>query len=107
MCGNSRWRRPKLVNIYLLQVGDSNIYKIGYTSNSVKERLRTVRYYIKDIKLISYVFCKFELEKILHTKFKDKNNKNNFGYTEYFELNNEDVDYVINIFNEIRNGKTD
>jgi Meiotically Up-regulated Gene 113 (MUG113) protein len=104
-CGNSRWRRPKNVTIYLMRVGESDIYKIGYTSNTPEERIRVIRYYFPEIKLIDYVLYDFSIEKQLHNKF--SNNRVNNGYKEFFLLTHQDISYVTELFNTLRNGKTE
>lgn len=101
-CGNSKWRRPKLVTIYLMRLGDSDIYKIGYTSNTPEERIRVIRHYFPEIKLIDYALCEFRIEKELHERFNDKRVDN--GYREFFLLTQQEVSYVINLFNSLRNG---
>lgn len=107
MCGNSRWRRPKKINLYLMQVGNTNVFKIGYTSNHPNERIRNIRYYVPEIKLIDFVYCEFEYEKQLHCFFNHK--KHPFvgvGNTEYFKLNKKDIKYIFQLFNKLKNAET-
>lgn len=106
MCGNSRWRRPLLVNIYLMQVGDSDIFKIGYTSNTPNDRIRVIRYYVPNIKLIDYVFCEFIVEKELHTLFNHKR-VDFYGFTEYFKLNKRDLSKIKSIFKKVNKWQED
>lgn len=101
-CGNTRWRRPKVVTIYLMQVGETDVYKIGYTSNTPEDRIRVIRHYVPEIKLIDHVLCDFSVEKQLHDKFRD--NRVDNGYREYFLLTQQDISYVIELFNTLRNG---
>jgi hypothetical protein len=101
------WRRPKLVNIYLMWVGNSSIYKIGYTSNHPNERIRVIRFHVLEIKLIDYVLTEYEYEKKLHIKFADQQVKNKEGYREYFILSKYDIEFIINLFNTLKNGPTE
>lgn len=97
------WRTAdQIVNIYLMRVGDTDIYKIGYSSNPVKERLKTIRYYVPEIKLIDFVACEFKNENFLHGLFKHKNIEYK-GFTEYFKFDHEDVGCIINYFEDKRN----
>lgn len=106
MCGNSKWRRPQIVNIYLLQVGNSCVFKIGYTSNKVEERLRVIKYYIPDISLIDWVRCDFKYEKYLHELF-EKHRIGDFrgGFREYFAFDRLQVNEIEKFFKEIKDGK--
>lgn len=103
MCGNSKWRRPKLINLYLMQLGNSNIYKIGYTSNNPTERIKVIRYYVPEIKLIDFVLCEFRYEKELHNFFVHKKviiNCN--GGKEFFKLNKSNLKYIQSFFTKIK-----
>ena len=102
-CEKNLWRKPeKIVNIYLMQVGESDIYKIGYCTITPKERMRAIKHYVPNIKIIDYVLCEFKHEKELHKLFKDKNIEYN-GFTEYFKLSQEDVEYMMIFFKQNRN----
>jgi hypothetical protein len=99
---NHRWRRPAIVKIYLMQIGETDIYKIGYTSRDIKLRLNHLKFYISDIKLIDFVETDFSIEKHFHDVFKWKNIKIG-SFNEFFKLDTKDLDYVYKIFNYIKN----
>lgn len=101
-CGNSKWRRPDQVTIYLMNLEGSNTYKIGYTSNTPEQRMSVIRFYFPNIKLIDHVLCDFSIEKHLYEMFRLKKVDN--GYREFFALSNEDVSYVLELFKSLRNG---
>lgn len=100
MCGNSEWRRPKYVNIYLMNVVGSDIYKIGYTTMNPEKRKYVVKYFVGDVKVIDYVYCDFKYEAFFHEKFKSQKIDN--GFREYFKLSEIDVNYVLSTFNKIK-----
>lgn len=86
-----------------MQVGDSDIYKIGHTSKDVLERMRYIKFYIQNIKLIAQTSCGVKQEKNLHNFFKSKNIAF-YGFKEYFQLTPPEVDFIINYFKKINNG---
>lgn len=97
-----RYRRPAFVTIYLIRIANSNSYKIGYTAQHIKDRMRVIKFYHGELELIDMVESSFSLESRLHDKFKEK--KINNGYREWFNLNNDDVEFIKNLFTSIRNG---
>lgn len=97
-----RYRRPAIVTIYLIKICGTRTYKIGYTSQHIKDRMRLLKFQHGNIELIDTVESGFSLEKRLHEKFESQ--KVNNGYREFFTLSEEDVNFVINLFTSIRNG---
>lgn len=88
--------------IYLLQINNTKIFKIGISKNVFK-RFNCFRD-IKDIKIICSVMIKdYKMhEKILHEHFKDKQMDFNIkfdGYSEFFNLNQSDLEYFKNYVN--------
>ena len=77
------------MNTYLVQSGTA--YKIGRTTN-VNQRFGELSYHNFEMKMISFV--NKNIEKELHRKYKEKRIKN-----EWFSLNDKDVDYILNLFN--------
>lgn len=101
MSETKQWRRPKIVNIYLMQVGQTSIYKIGYTTQEPATRLAHIRFYVPDIHLIDFAPCPFIFEKLFHNRYQSKKVDN--GYTEYFALTPEDVSFVRYFLQRMKN----
>ena len=92
-------KRKKYGFIYLLQLENTNIFKIGI-SNHVIRRFRNIKSIegIKDIKIICSIMIKDYRyhEKILHEHFKNKQvdfNSKFDGYSESFNLEHSDLKY--------------
>ena len=98
-----RYKIPSLVTVYLMQVGYSDIYKIGHTSKDVSERVGSIRFYVKNIKLIIQTYCSVIVERELHKFFKEKNVHFN-GFREYFKLTDFEVNFIIKYFKEVNHG---
>ncbi len=94
-----RYRIPEIVNIYLMRVGETDIYKIGHTSKDIRERIRHIRFYIPNISLIDCKKTKVVYEKLFHNLFENKRINYN-GFTEYFILNDTDLRILDNFFKQ-------
>lgn len=77
--------------IYVLKI--DGLFKIGYTS-SIEKRIKNYRVHTPSIEVIFILESEmaFELEQILHNKFKDRNKTG-----EFFELTNDEVLTAISI----------
>lgn len=91
------YRIPEIVNIYLMRVGNTNIYKIGHTSKDISERIRHIRFYIPNISLVHIKKTKVVYERLFHRLFEDRRINYN-GFTEYFTLNSSDLRILDNFF---------
>lgn len=84
--------------LYVLKSKQNNFYKIGISLDPIL-RLRSLKNVIDDFEIIFCVFLKNAntIEKELHNKFKDKKSiiSETFdGYSECFDLNNNDIRYI-------------
>lgn len=93
-----RWKRPKIVLLYLLKIVGTEIYKIGYTTREISERIRHIRFYVGEVNVVETCLCEFETEKFLHDVFYDKIINHPNGYKEYFKLTQDDVNDVLSFF---------
>lgn len=87
----------KLSKIYILQVGD--FFKIGYTANSVEQRVKQLQTGSPDKITIKYVFesnHKMKVERSLHRLFSHKRLSG-----EFFDLSNEDLNKIPALCNSI------
>jgi hypothetical protein len=80
-----------------MQIGETEYFKIGYTSQTVQERMRGVKYYFSDIRIIDFSYCEFKYEKCLHEKFSHRQVTLN-GFHEFFKLSEDEVQEVISFF---------
>lgn len=78
-------------HIYIFKI--NGLFKIGYSS-SIEKRIKNYRVHTPNIEVIFILESKmaFELEQILHNKFKDRNKSG-----EFFELTNDEVLTAISI----------
>ena len=83
--------------IYLIKTKDNDFYKIGYTSNSVKKRLKSIQTCCPyKLEIINKVNGSIQEEKILHTLFKEHKTQG-----EWFKLDKIYLDILLNVMQHI------
>lgn len=90
--------------LYLLKCKNTNLHKIGVTTNDVQKRISSIG---GELVEIFHVVCDDPMtyEKLLHTKYQDINIYNDTvrnGNTEFFSLTEEQVKEVINYMKELK-----
>ena len=85
-------------DVYLMQSGDTNFYKIGF-SNDVRERMKAIQANNpEEINLVATCPGGYNVEQEIHKCF---NSKRNVG--EWFEFSPQDLDNVLQVFDDVRN----
>lgn len=89
---------PELVNLYLVKIGDTVIYKIGFSTNHPNTRLRDIRKQsCNDVTLIHHIVCEQKYEKILHSLLHKRFIKFD-NHREYFYILNYELESILTIF---------
>ena len=79
--------------IYLIKTKGNDFYKIGYTSDSINKRLKSIQTGCPyKLKVINKINGSMEQEKILHTLFKEYRTQG-----EWFKLNKEHLNILLNV----------
>ena len=79
--------------IYLIKTKGNDFYKIGYTSDSINKRLKSIQTGCPyKLKVINKINGSMEQEKILHTLFKEYRTQG-----EWFKLNKEHLNILVNV----------
>ena len=79
--------------IYLIKTKGNDFYKIGYTSDSVNKRLKSIQTCCPyKLKVINKINGAMEQEKILHTLFKEYRTQG-----EWFKLDKKHLNILVNV----------
>ena len=83
-------------------IGDRELYKVGITTQSVKQRLGAEKYQIISVYSGSLIDC-FEFEQMLlnifnHKRVSDITGNHLDGYTEILDLTSNDIHEIQNYF---------
>lgn len=84
-------KSTEIQHTYLMK--SNEFYKIGFSTN-VSQRLQTIEAVNPHIKLIGS--CKFNCENFLHKKYSNKKHK-----YEWFNLSNNDVEDILQLFKQV------
>lgn len=79
--------------IYLIKTKDNDFYKIGYTSDCINKRLKSIQTGCPyKLKVINKIKGKWEQERILHTLFKEYRTQG-----EWFKLDKQHLNILLNV----------